>query len=67
MHIDIYQAEGAALKKQDILHALNRINAIQKSISSNALMEPTITFSSEGRWSTTGTTKRKIVISTEAE
>ncbi|HOF58018.1 MAG TPA: AMP-binding protein [Syntrophorhabdaceae bacterium] len=67
IHIDIYQAEGAALKKQDILHALNRINAIQKSISSNALMEPTITFSSEGRWSTTGTTKRKIVISTEAK
>jgi phenylacetate-CoA ligase len=60
--IDVHRQGDDSPAENDILQALNRIPAIQKAIAGNNLEHPIVRFSTEGNWTTTGVSKRKIII-----
>ena len=62
MHIDIHRSEADGPEDSEILGALNKVDAIRKSIDEARLDPPTLCFSPEGRLSTTGTSKRRILV-----
>jgi len=61
MDIDVHRAEGGCPTEREILQMLNDVDAIQRGISGATLEMPTVRFSAEGRWMTTGVSKRKII------
>jgi phenylacetate-coenzyme A ligase PaaK-like adenylate-forming protein len=61
LHIDIHRAEGGSPTDREVLQMLNELDAIRKGIAGTNLQIPTVRFSADGRWTTTGVTKRKIV------
>ncbi|MFH0994677.1 MAG: AMP-binding protein [Pseudomonadota bacterium] len=62
LHIDIYRAEVGSPADSEVLGALNEVHAIRKSVVEANLETPTVHFSAEGRWTTTGALKKKIVV-----
>ena len=65
LHIDIYRSEVCSLSDSEILRTLNEVDAIRKSVDKTNLETPSVRFSAEGRWATTGASKRKIVVQSE--
>ena len=61
LHIDVHRAEGGSLTDREVLQILNEVEAIRKGIARANLEIPTVRFSADGRWTTTGVSKRKIV------
>jgi phenylacetate-coenzyme A ligase PaaK-like adenylate-forming protein len=61
LHIDVHRAEGGGPTDREVLHMLNEVDAIRKGIAGADLEIPTVRFSADGRWTTTGVSKRKIV------
>lgn len=61
LHIDVHMAEGFSLTDYEVLQKLNEVPAIQKGIASNMLEVPTVRFSVDPLWTTTGVSKRKLV------
>ncbi len=61
LHIDAYRAEGTTPTEPEVLRMLNRVETIQRGIAGGHLETPTVSFSKDGCWSTTGTSKRKIL------
>jgi phenylacetate-coenzyme A ligase PaaK-like adenylate-forming protein len=61
LHIDVHRAEGGSPTDREVLRMLNEVDAIRKGIAGANLEIPAVRFSAEGRWTTTGVSKRKIV------
>ncbi len=61
LHIDVHRAEGGSPTDREVLHMLNEVDAVRIGIAGAHLEIPTVRFSAEGRWTTTGVSKRKIV------
>ena len=61
LRVDVYRAEGDSPTDREVLQMLNEVDAIRKGIAGADLVIPTVRFSAEGRWTTTGVSKRKIV------
>ena len=61
LHIDVHRAEGGSPTDREVLQMLNEVDAIRKGIARANLEIPTVRFSADGRWTTTGVSKRKIV------
>jgi phenylacetate-coenzyme A ligase PaaK-like adenylate-forming protein len=61
LHIDVHTVEGSSLTEWGVIQELNMVEAIRKGIACAYLEIPTVRFSADGRWATTGVTKRKIV------
>ena len=61
LHIDVHRVEGASPTDREVLQTLKEVDAIRKGIATANLEIPTVRFSTEGRWTTTGVSKRKIV------
>jgi phenylacetate-coenzyme A ligase PaaK-like adenylate-forming protein len=62
LHIDVNKAEDQGPTDRQVLQSLYRLDAIQNSMSNGDLESPTVRFSLDGRWTTTGVSKRKIII-----
>jgi len=67
LHIDVHMVEGGSLKDREVLQMLNEVDAIRKGIARANLEIPTVCFSADGRWTTTGVSKRKIVTTQRSE
>ncbi len=61
LHIDVHREEGGSPTDQEVLHALNEVGAVRIGIAGEYLEIPGVRFSADGRWTTTGVSKRKIV------
>jgi hypothetical protein len=61
LHIDVHREEGDSPTDRDVFQRLNEVDAIRKGIATTSLQIPTVRFSADGRWTTTGVVKRKIV------
>ncbi len=61
LHIDVHRAEGGSPTDREVLHMLNEVDAVRIGIAGANLEIPTVSFSADGRWTTTGVSKRKIV------
>ncbi|HUJ67983.1 MAG TPA: AMP-binding protein [Syntrophorhabdales bacterium] len=61
LHIDAYAAERPRPTEEEVQRKLHMVDAIRTAIAASALDVPTVSFSSEGRWVTTGVAKRRIV------
>jgi len=61
LHIDVHRAQGGSPTDREVLHMLNEVDAVRKGIAGANLEIPTVRFSADGRWTTTGVSKRKIV------
>jgi phenylacetate-coenzyme A ligase PaaK-like adenylate-forming protein len=67
LHVDIYRAEGSGPTDREVLQVLNEVDAIRKAVARTELEMPTVHFSTDGRWTTTGVLKRKIVTGQRSE
>ena len=67
LHIDVHRAEDGSLTDREVLQILNEVEAIRKGIARANLEIPTVRFSADGRWTTTGVSKRKIVTTQRSE
>jgi hypothetical protein len=65
LHVDVYRAEGGSPTDRDVLEMLSEVDAIRKGIARANLEIPTAHFSADGRWTTTGVSKRKIVTTSD--
>jgi len=63
LHIDIHRSETDCSTHSDVLKALERIGVIRQRVADGCLHTPTVHFSADGRWVTTGAAKRKILVS----
>ena len=61
LHVDVHRAQAAGPTEREVLEMLDRVDAIRMGIAGSALEIPTVSFTRDGRWSTTGVSKRKIV------
>ncbi len=61
LHVDVHKVEGESFTERQVLRTLNEVDAIRKCIADGCLEMPTVRFSPDGRWTTTGVSKRKIV------
>jgi hypothetical protein len=61
LHIDVHRVEGDNPTEREVLQMLNEVDAVRISIAGGTLEIPTVRFSADGRWTTTGVSKRKIV------
>ena len=57
LHIDVHRAEGGNPTEREVLQALGEVEAIRRGMGA-----PSVRFSADGRWTTTGVSKRKIVV-----
>jgi phenylacetate-CoA ligase len=62
MNLEIHNEEGDMPTEAEVLRSLREVEAIGRALAGGSLNEPRIHFSDEGRWSTTGVSKRKIMI-----
>jgi hypothetical protein len=65
LHIDVHRSENDWPTHGDVMKALESIGAIRKSLADGNLKTPTVQFSEDGRWMTTGAAKRKILFALE--
>ena len=65
LHLEVHRSEGGSPTDSEVIRMLNEVDAIRKGIAESSLETPTVRFSAEGRWTTTGVSKRKIVFGTE--
>ncbi len=63
LHIEVHSAENGGLTEREVFQMLNEVDAIRNGIALANLEIPTVRFSADGRWTTTGASKRKIVTS----
>ncbi len=61
LRIDVHRAEGTAPTDREVLQRLNEVDAVRLGIAGANLEIPSVRFSADGRWTTTGVSKRKIV------
>jgi phenylacetate-coenzyme A ligase PaaK-like adenylate-forming protein len=61
LHVDVHKAEGAGPTEGEVLRMLDRVDAIQMGIAGSTLDIPIVSFTPDGRWTTTGVSKRKII------
>ncbi len=61
LHVDVHKAEGGGPTEREVLRMLDRVDAIRMGIAGSALEILTVSFTPDGRWTTTGVSKRKIV------
>jgi phenylacetate-coenzyme A ligase PaaK-like adenylate-forming protein len=61
LHFDVNRMEGGSPTDREVLQTLNKIDAIRQGIAGASLEIPTVCFSPDGCWTTTGVSKRKIV------
>jgi phenylacetate-coenzyme A ligase PaaK-like adenylate-forming protein len=61
LHIDVHRAEGGSPTDREVLQMLNEVDAVRIGIAGANLEIPTVRFSADSRWTTTGVSKRKIV------
>jgi phenylacetate-coenzyme A ligase PaaK-like adenylate-forming protein len=61
LHIDVHREEGDSSTEREVLQMLDAVDAVRIGIAGGRLEIPTVRFSADGRWSTTGVSKRKIV------
>ena len=61
LDIDVHRAKGGSTTVRKILGMLHEIDTIQKAIANGNLEAPFVCFSAEGRWTTNGVSKRRIV------
>lgn len=66
LRINVYKEENSSLTGREVLCMLNEVCAIRESVTCAQMEMPTVHFSEEGRWNTTGTSKRTIVIDSDA-
>lgn len=62
---DVHKAEGRSPETHEVIQRLNDVDAIRKSMALEYLEAVDARFSEDGRWSTNGVSKRKIVIMLE--
>jgi phenylacetate-CoA ligase len=62
LQLNIYSIEGRRPTEADIQHALSNVDAIAKGLALSILEPSKIDFKLEGRWTTTGTAKRKLIV-----
>jgi phenylacetate-coenzyme A ligase PaaK-like adenylate-forming protein len=63
LHVDVHRAEGAQQPtEREVLDALGAVDGIRKGVATACLEAPSVRFSTEGAWVTTGVAKRKIVV-----
>jgi phenylacetate-CoA ligase len=67
LHVDVHKTGGACPTDREVLLTLNRVEAVRRGIEAGVLEVPTVLFSPEGRWTTTGVSKRKIVFMGDPE
>jgi phenylacetate-coenzyme A ligase PaaK-like adenylate-forming protein len=67
LHVDVHSTEVSSPTDREIRQMLNEVDAIRKAIVRGTLETPTVRFSAEGRWTTTGVSKRKIVTTQRSE
>jgi phenylacetate-CoA ligase len=63
--VEVQVSEAAGVAAGNVLGALNAVEAIRKSVAEAKLETPTVRFSAEGRWTTTGVSKRKILVTND--
>jgi phenylacetate-coenzyme A ligase PaaK-like adenylate-forming protein len=61
LRIDVHRAEGSSPTDCEVLQMLSGIDAIREGIAAANLEIPTVRFSTDGHFTTTGVSKRKIV------
>jgi len=61
LQIGVHRVEGGRPTDGEVHQMLNEVEAIRKCIDSGNLEVSTARFSADGRWNTTGVSKRKIV------
>jgi phenylacetate-coenzyme A ligase PaaK-like adenylate-forming protein len=62
LRVDVHAQGGPAATRREVLRALREVDAIREAMDSGRLEEPNIEYSAEGRWVTTGTSKRKLIV-----
>jgi len=62
LQIDVHGLKHGSPTDREVLQSLNEIEAIKKAVAGATLEMPAVRFSEEGRWTTTGTAKRKIIM-----
>jgi phenylacetate-CoA ligase len=62
LQIDVCRTASGSLTDREVLQMLNEVDAIRNSIAAGNLEIPTVRFSKEGCWTTTGVSKRKIIV-----
>jgi hypothetical protein len=60
LHVDVHRARAAGPTEREVLEMLDRVDAIRMGIAGSSLEIPTVSFTRDGRWTTTGVSKRKI-------
>ncbi|MBI5590837.1 MAG: phenylacetate--CoA ligase family protein [Deltaproteobacteria bacterium] len=65
LHIDVHGSEVGSPTDSEVLKALGGLDTIRKSVAVSDLEAPTVRFSAEGRWTTTGASKRKIIVKSD--
>lgn len=63
MDIHVHRVKGLGPAEEDVMRALVGIDVLGEAVSTGVVKGPTVFFSAEGRWATTGTTKRGIIVS----
>ena len=61
LHIDVHRGHGNNPTEHEVLRMLDQVVAIKQGVAGGRLEMPTVRFSPDGRWATTGVSKRKIV------
>jgi phenylacetate-CoA ligase len=61
LHFDVHTEDTVTPTKKEILRALDEVELLREVLARGPFRTPTINFSEEGRWVTTGVTKRKIL------
>jgi phenylacetate-CoA ligase len=61
-HVEVHGGEKSTIAADSVKDALCRVEAVQKAIEAGFLEPPAVHFSVEGRWITTGASKRKLIV-----
>ncbi len=61
LHVDVHRAEGTRPTEREVLRMLDGVDAIRMGIAGSTLEMLTVSFTPDGRWTTTGVSKRKII------
>jgi phenylacetate-CoA ligase len=62
LHIDVSKVKDQGPTDRQVVQSLYTLDAIQNCMSNGDIALPTVRFSSDGPWATTGVSKRKIII-----
>ena len=62
LHVEVYREGDDRPTVPEVLQALNEVEAVRDGVARASLRTPTVCFSANGRWATTGVSKRKILL-----